>query len=54
MGSGRALTLGIILFILAFTLAPPTQRYFAQRAQISAVKAQLHAGDVALADARRE
>ncbi len=53
-GSGRALTLGIILFILAFTLAPPTQRYFAQRAQISAVKAQLHAGDVALADARRE
>ncbi|CAB4771975.1 unannotated protein [freshwater metagenome] len=53
-GSGRALTLGIILFILAFTLAPPTQRYFAQRAQISAVKAQLHAGDIALADAKRE
>jgi len=53
-GSGRALTLGIILFILAFTLAPPTQRYFAQRAQINAVKAQLHSGDLALAEAKRE
>jgi len=53
-GSGRALSLGIVLFVLAFTLAPPMQRYFAQRAQISALRAQVNASSKALADAAIE
>ena len=53
-GSPRALALGIVLFLLALMLAPPTQRYFAQRAQISAVRAHVNANNQALADAARE
>lgn len=53
-GSGRAMALGIVLFILALTLAPPTQHYFAQRAKISALRAQVDASDAAVADAIRQ
>jgi cell division protein FtsB len=53
-GSGRALALGIVLFLVAITLAPPTQRYFAQRAQIGALNAQVTANTQALAEAARE
>lgn len=53
-GSGRAFALGIVLFLLALTLAPPAQRYFAQRSQISALQAQVDASSQALIDAARE
>ncbi|MEY3347937.1 MAG: hypothetical protein RL159_623 [Actinomycetota bacterium] len=39
--STRLLILFIVLFAIAVTLAPPTQHYFAQRAQISALEAFL-------------
>ncbi|MEI6845352.1 MAG: septum formation initiator family protein [Actinomycetes bacterium] len=50
-GNGRALALGVVLFLLALTLAPPTQRYFAQRAQISALQAQVTSSSQALKQA---
>lgn len=49
--SGRGMTLAIILFILAWTLAPPAQRYFAQRAQINSVRAQVASNNQALVNA---
>ena len=39
--SNRALIVGIVLFIVAITLAPPIQNYFTQRAQINALKTQI-------------
>jgi cell division protein FtsB len=39
--SNRALILGVILFVLAVTLAPPLQHYFNQKAQINSLKSQL-------------
>ena len=53
-GSGRAFALGVVLFLLALTLAPPTQHYFAQRSQISALRAQVNDNNQALAQAARE
>lgn len=52
--SGRAMTLVLVLFLLSWMLAPPSQRYFAQRAQINAVKAQVAANDQALKDAAKQ
>jgi cell division protein FtsB len=52
--SGRAMTFAIVLFVLAWTLAPPAQRYFAQQAQINAIKAQVNANKSALQEAARE
>jgi len=52
--SGRALALSFILFFLALTLAPPIKHYFTQRAQISALNAQLVSDNKALDDARKE
>ena len=52
--SGRALALSAILFILALTLAPPFKQYFTQRAQLSALNAQLTSDNKALDDARKE
>lgn len=49
--SGRGMTLAIVLFILAWTLAPPAQRYFAQRAQINSVRAQVASNNQALVNA---
>ena len=53
-GTGRAMTLAVVLFILAWTLAPPAQRYFVQRAQINAMRAQVSENTQALSAARRE
>jgi len=39
--SNRAFILGIVLFAVAITLAPPIQNYFTQRAQINALKTQI-------------
>lgn len=48
------MTLALVLFLLTWMLAPPTQRYFAQRAQINAVKAEVASNNQALADAARQ
>jgi cell division protein FtsB len=53
-GSGRALALGVVLFLVSITLAPPAQHYFAQRAQISALGAQVNSDSQALKDAARQ
>ena len=52
--SNRLLALSAILFFLALTIAPPAKHYFTQRAQISALKAQLSADQLALQKARKE
>ena len=52
--SNRVLALSAIFFILALTIAPPVKHYFTQRAQISALKAQLSADNTALQKAREE
>ncbi len=52
--SNRVLALSVIFFILALTIAPPVKHYFTQRAQISALKAQLSADNIALQNARKE
>ena len=52
--SGRTLALSAILFFLALTLAPPIKHYFTQRAQISALNAQLVSDHKALDAARKE
>ena len=52
--SNRVLALSAIFFILALTIAPPVKHYFTQRAQISALKAQLSADNSALEKARQE
>ena len=52
--SNRLLALSAILFFLALTIAPPVKHYFTQRAQISALKAQLSADQTALQKARKE
>lgn len=52
--SNRALILGVILFILAVTLAPPLQHYFTQKAQINSLKAQLLDNQLMLESAAKE
>jgi cell division protein FtsB len=52
--SNRVLALSAILFVITLTLAPPVKHYFTQRAQISALKSQLSADNVALQKARDE
>jgi len=52
--SNRFVALSAILFVLALTIAPPVKHYFTQRAQISALKSQLSADNVALQKAREE
>jgi len=52
--SNRVLALSAIFFILALTFAPPVKHYFTQRAQISALKAELSADNTALEKAREE
>lgn len=53
-GSGRSLTVFIILFVLALTIAPPVKHYFTQRAQINSLRSQLDANNQALREARKE
>ena len=52
--SNRALIVGIILFALAVTLAPPIQHYFTQRAQINSLRTQLSDNQKMLEDAATE
>ena len=52
--STRLLILFIVLFAVAVTLAPPTQHYFAQRAQISAFQADVESNKKKLIEARAE
>ena len=52
--NSRALVLGFFLFFLALAIAPPVQHYFSQRAEISAVNAQIKAGNAAVTEARKE
>jgi cell division protein FtsB len=53
-GSGRTFAIAAIFFALALFLAPPIKNYFTQRAQISALQAQLSSDYAALAEARKE
>ena len=52
--SNRALIVGIVLFALAVTLAPPIQHYFTQRAQINSLKTQLADNKAMLGKAANE
>ena len=52
--SGRSLAFATTLLILAITLAPPTQRYFAQCAQINSYKAQIAGANATLKQAQDE
>jgi cell division protein FtsB len=52
--SGRNLAVATVLFVVAVTLAPPLQRYFAQRAQINALRVQLHDSQATLDAATNE
>lgn len=53
-GSGRTFAIAAIFFALALFLAPPIKNYFTQRAQISALEAQLSSDYAALEAARKE
>lgn len=48
------MSLLLVLFLITWMLAPPSQRYFAQRAQINAVKAEVSANSRALVEAARQ
>ncbi len=53
-GSGRTFAIAAIFFAIALFLAPPIKNYFTQRAQISALQAQLSSDRAALDEARKE
>jgi cell division protein FtsB len=52
--SARWLAVVTVAFIFAITLAPPLQHYFAQRAQINSLRAQVNDSNNALEKAREE
>lgn len=52
--NARAVALAVVVFMLALLLAAPAQRYFAQRAQISALQHQLRASQARVQEARTE
>jgi len=52
--NARAVALAVVIFMLAVLLAPPAQRFFAQRAQISALQHQLSASEDRVKQARAE
>jgi len=52
--TSRFVALSVVFFIIALTIAPPMQRYFSQRAQISAVEAQIGASKDRLKNAEAE
>lgn len=52
--SVRWLAVVTLAFIFAITLAPPLQHYFAQRAQINSLRAQVNDSNNALEKAREE
>ena len=51
--SSRWLILATTIFFVAVTLAPPLQRYFAQRAQIDSLSAQVQQSNAQLVDAQK-
>jgi cell division protein FtsB len=52
--SNRALIVGIVLFVVAITLAPPIQHYFTQRAQINSLRTQISDNQAMLEKATAE
>ncbi len=52
--SGRTFAFVTVLALMAITLAPPMQRYFAQRAQINALRTQLNDSQSALNNAKHD
>ena len=52
--TSRFVALSVVFFLIALTIAPPMQRYFSQRAQISAVEAQIGASKERLQNAEAE
>jgi cell division protein FtsB len=52
--SARWLAVVTVAFIFAITLAPPLQRFFAQRAQINSIRVQVNDSNNALEEARLE
>ena len=52
--NARAVALAVVFFMLALLLAAPAQRYFAQRAQISALQHELSANEQRVQQARTE
>jgi cell division protein FtsB len=52
--SNRALIVGIVLFVVAITLAPPIQHYFTQRAQINSLRTQISDNQAMLEKAAAE
>ncbi len=52
--SNRALIAGIVLFVVAVTLAPPIQHYFTQKAQINSLENQLADNQAMLDNAKKE
>ena len=52
--NARAVALAVVIFALALLLAAPTQRYFDQRAQISALQHQLSASQRLVEQAKIE
>jgi cell division protein FtsB len=52
--SNRALIVGIVLFSLAVTLAPPIQHYFTQKAQINSLRSQVADNQAMLEKAAKE
>ena len=52
--SGRWMAVVSVLFIVAITLAPPLQRYFAQRAQINSIRTQVADSKSALVKAQQD
>lgn len=39
--TARFISISVVIFIIAITIAPPAQRYFTQRAQINAIEAEI-------------
>lgn len=52
--TSRSLALGIVIVLLVTFLAPPLQRYFIQRAQINALKADIASTQVRIDEAEKQ
>jgi len=52
--ASRFLIVGLLLFMVVVLIGSPLQKYFAQRAQINALSAQVKANQAELEQARRE
>lgn len=52
--TSRSLALGVVIVLLVTFLAPPLQRYFVQRAQINALKADIAATQTRITEAERQ